>query len=48
MSAAHHGLSNLIVLVDINRQQADGNSHKILALSRWKINGPRSAGMCSA
>lgn len=30
MSAAHHGLSNLIVLVDINRQQADGNSHKIL------------------
>ena len=30
MSAAHHGLSNLIVLVDINRQQADGNSHAIL------------------
>ncbi len=30
MSAAHYGLSNLIVLVDINRQQADGNSHKIL------------------
>ncbi|EOI3547378.1 transketolase [Cronobacter dublinensis] len=30
MSAAHHGLGNLINLVDINRQQADGNSLKIL------------------
>ncbi|MGI4848865.1 MAG: transketolase [Janthinobacterium lividum] len=30
MSAAHHKLSNLIVLVDINRQQADGNSSDIL------------------
>ena len=30
MSAAHHNLSNLIVLVDINNQQADGNSNQIL------------------
>lgn len=30
MSAAHHQLSNLIVLVDVNRQQADGNSHEVL------------------
>jgi transketolase len=30
LSAAHHGLSNLINLVDINRQQADGNSNDIL------------------
>ena len=31
LSAAHHRLANLIVLVDINRQQADGPSHDILA-----------------
>lgn len=30
MSAAHHGLSNLICIVDINNQQADGPSSKIL------------------
>lgn len=30
MSASHHKLSNLINLVDINRQQADGPSHDIL------------------
>ncbi|QRX81936.1 transketolase [Glaciimonas sp. PAMC28666] len=30
LSASHHKLSNLIVLVDINRQQADGSSHDIL------------------
>ncbi|WP_038900889.1 transketolase [Dickeya dadantii] len=30
MSAAHYGLSNLINIVDINRQQADGNSINIL------------------
>jgi transketolase len=30
MSAAHHGLSNLICVVDINNQQADGPSSKIL------------------
>jgi transketolase len=30
MSAAHHGLGNLICLVDINNQQADGPSSKVL------------------
>lgn len=30
MSAAHHGLSNVINIVDINKQQADGDSRKIL------------------
>jgi transketolase len=30
MSAAHHELSNLICLVDINNQQADGPSTKVL------------------
>ncbi|WP_020654223.1 transketolase [Massilia niastensis] len=30
MSAAHYGLGNLITLVDINNQQADGPSSKIL------------------
>ncbi len=43
MSAAHHGLSNLICLVDINNQQADGNSNKILGFEpiaeKWKAFG---------
>jgi transketolase len=30
MAAAHHGLGNLICLVDINNQQADGPSGKVL------------------
>lgn len=30
LSAAHHGLGNLICIVDINNQQADGPSSKIL------------------
>ncbi|MFP9230401.1 transketolase [Pectobacterium cacticida] len=30
MSAAHHGLSNLINIIDVNKQQADGDSRKIL------------------
>ena len=30
MGAAHHGLDNLICLVDINNQQADGPSGKVL------------------
>ena len=30
MSAAHHGLSNLICIVDINNQQADGASSKVM------------------
>ncbi len=29
LSAAHHGLGNLIAMVDINRQQADGASHEV-------------------
>ena len=30
MSAAHHGLSKLICMVDINNQQADGPSSQVL------------------
>jgi transketolase len=30
LSAAHHGLGNLICIVDINNQQADGPSTKVL------------------
>ncbi|MGJ7497913.1 transketolase [Variovorax sp. RT4R15] len=30
MGAAHHGLGNLICLVDINNQQADGQSSKVM------------------
>jgi transketolase len=30
LSAAHHKLDNLITIVDINRQQADGVSHEVL------------------
>lgn len=30
MSAAHYGLTNLINVVDVNKQQADGDSRKIL------------------
>ena len=43
MSAAHHGLSNLICLVDINNQQADGNSNHILGFEpiadKWQAFG---------
>jgi len=43
LSAAHHGLSNLINLVDINRQQADGPSHEILQfeplVDKWQAFG---------
>lgn len=43
MSAAHHGLSNLICLVDINNQQADGNSNSILGFEpiadKWAAFG---------
>ncbi|WP_044182892.1 transketolase [Phytobacter massiliensis] len=31
MSAAHYGLTNLINIVDVNKQQADGDSRKILS-----------------
>lgn len=43
MSASHHQLSNLINLVDINRQQADGPSHEILQfeplVDKWQAFG---------
>jgi transketolase len=43
MSAAHHGLSNLICMVDINNQQADGNSNKVLGFEpladKWTAFG---------
>ena len=43
MSASHHKVSNLINLVDINRQQADGPSHEILQfeplVDKWQAFG---------
>jgi transketolase len=43
LSAAHHGLGNLIALVDINNQQADGPSGKILGFEpladKWAAFG---------
>lgn len=43
MSASHHGLGNLINLVDLNRQQADGASHEILnfepLVDKWQAFG---------
>lgn len=43
MSAAHHGLGNLINLVDLNRQQADGACEDILGFEpledKWKAFG---------
>ncbi|MEN9669945.1 MAG: hypothetical protein RL018_222 [Pseudomonadota bacterium] len=43
MSAAHHELSNLICIVDINSQQADGPSQKILGFEpladKWAAFG---------
>lgn len=43
MSATHHGLGNLICLVDINNQQADGPSTKVLGFEpladKWAAFG---------
>ena len=43
MSAAHHGLGNLICMVDINNQQADGPSSKVLGFEpladKWAAFG---------
>lgn len=43
MAAAHHGLSNLICLVDINNQQADGPSTRVLGFEpladKWQAFG---------
>jgi transketolase len=43
MSAAHHGLGNLICLVDINNQQADGPSTQVMGFEpladKWAAFG---------
>jgi transketolase len=43
MSAAHHGLANLICIVDINNQQADGPSGKVMGFEpladKWAAFG---------
>lgn len=43
LSAAHYQLANLINLIDVNRQQADGNSQKILGFEplqdKWAAFG---------
>lgn len=43
LSAAHHGLSNLICLVDINNQQADGPSSQVMGFEpladKWRAFG---------
>jgi transketolase len=43
MSAAHHGLDNLVCLVDINNQQADGPSGKVMGFEplgdKWAAFG---------
>jgi transketolase len=43
MSASHHELSNLICLVDINNQQADGPSGRVMAFEpaadKWAAFG---------
>ena len=43
MGAAHHGLGNLICLVDINNQQADGPSGRVLGFEpladKWAAFG---------
>lgn len=43
LSASHHRLGNLINLVDLNRQQADGPSHEILQFEpladKWEAFG---------
>jgi len=43
MSAAHHGLANLICIVDINNQQADGPSSRVMGFEpladKWAAFG---------
>ena len=43
MGAAHHRLGNLIALVDLNNQQADGNSHRVMGfepiVEKWSAFG---------
>jgi transketolase len=47
MSAAHHRLDNLIGIVDVNNQQADGPSTKVLNFEPLATSGRPSAGTCS-
>ncbi|MCX5591869.1 transketolase [Alcaligenes endophyticus] len=43
LSAAHYGLDNLICLIDVNNQQADDNSNRVLAFEplsdKWESFG---------
>jgi transketolase len=43
MFAAHHGLGNLVAIVDVNGQQALGYTHEVLDLTpldqRWRAFG---------
>ena len=43
MAGAHHGLANLICLIDVNGQQADGISHDVLGfeplVDKWRAFG---------
>ena len=43
LAASHHGLSNLIVLVDLNNQQADAHSNKVMGFEpladKWAAFG---------
>jgi transketolase len=43
MAAAHFGLSNLVALVDVNNQQADGPSHRVMGFEpladKWAAFG---------
>lgn len=43
MAAAHHGLSNLVCIVDINRMQADGPSQQVMGFEpladKWRAFG---------
>ena len=47
LSASHWRLDNLILLIDVNNQQADGPSKTVLSSSRWRRNGKPSACWCS-
>jgi transketolase len=48
LAASHHELDNLVCLVDVNNQQADGPSTKVLGSSLWPTSGRPLAGMSSA
>ncbi len=48
MAAAHHKLDNIIAVVDVNNQQADGPRPRSWASSRWSTGWRPSAGTPSA